>query len=105
VREYAAELFLMPIDERYACVHSSCLTAPSSKPTYYETWTSLLRGIRTDHPPTCSQDEEADGDTDEGEPRPKKRTRGGEMGHLRLTVVGRISNRFVPLPLSHLVLH
>lgn len=42
------------IDKRYTCVHPSCLTASSTAPTYYSTWTLLQHHIRTDHPPTCS---------------------------------------------------
>ncbi|KZT06855.1 uncharacterized protein LAESUDRAFT_743186 [Laetiporus sulphureus 93-53] len=40
-------------EKRYTCVHESCLPAPGSAPTYFQTWSTLQHHMRASHPPTC----------------------------------------------------
>lgn len=99
-----------PTDKRYTCVHKSCLPAEGVDPVFYSTWSALQHHTRTAHPPTCPHpscngktftqqkglrahlkihaQREQEGDMDdavagsesEGEERPRKRRRGGEVG-------------------------
>ncbi|KAF8070415.1 hypothetical protein FPV67DRAFT_1018750 [Lyophyllum atratum] len=41
-------------EQRYTCVHATCLPDSEGTPTYYPTWTALQHHIRTAHPPMCT---------------------------------------------------
>ncbi|CAA7261641.1 unnamed protein product [Cyclocybe aegerita] len=96
-------------NNRYTCVHPSCLAGPDGTPTFFPTWSSLQSHIRKSHPPACPhsscndrtfanqanlrahlrlhEQKElelelqgiADSDNENDKP-PKKRRRGGEHG-------------------------